>query len=133
MARRRRLVMSWGLVPGFSVGSGCCSNLHRGMCKEHDRRVDAFVTRSIRANGGSPRGLHRWRPEGSFQSDAIYLKARQGGQTVSVEVTFARGVNADSRREALGLVIGASGACAAEHSPSDRSLILLTRLNRIPA
>ena len=42
--------------------------------------------------------------------DATYVKVRQGGRIVSVAVTIAIGVNADGRREVLGIAIGCSDA-----------------------
>ena len=41
---------------------------------------------------------------------ATYLKVRQGGRVVTVAATLAVGVNADGRREVLGMAIGASEA-----------------------
>lgn len=42
--------------------------------------------------------------------DATYLKVRRGGRIVSVAAIIAVGVNADGRREVLGLEIGTSEA-----------------------
>ena len=42
--------------------------------------------------------------------DATYLKVRRGGRIVSVAVIIATGVNADGRREVLGMEIGTSEA-----------------------
>jgi transposase-like protein len=42
--------------------------------------------------------------------DATYLKVRRGGRIVSVAVIIAVGVNADGRREVLGMEIGTSEA-----------------------
>lgn len=42
--------------------------------------------------------------------DATYLKVRQNGRIVSVAVIIAVGVNADGRREVLGMDIGVSEA-----------------------
>ena len=42
--------------------------------------------------------------------DATYVKVREAGRIVSVAVTIAVGVNADGRREVLGMAIGASEA-----------------------
>jgi putative transposase len=42
--------------------------------------------------------------------DATYVKVRQDGRIVSVAVIVAVGVNADGRREVLGMDIGASEA-----------------------
>ena len=42
--------------------------------------------------------------------DATYLKVRQNGRIVSVAAIVAVGVNADGRREVLGMEIGASEA-----------------------
>src|SRR6202043_2956990 len=42
--------------------------------------------------------------------DATYLKVRQAGRIVSVAVIVAVGVNADGRREVLGMDVGPSEA-----------------------
>ncbi|AWV19965.1 Transposase (plasmid) [Roseomonas mucosa] len=42
--------------------------------------------------------------------DATYVKVREAGRIVSVAVTIAVGVNADGRREVLGMAVGASEA-----------------------
>ncbi len=42
--------------------------------------------------------------------DATYVKVREAGRIVSVAVTIAVGVNADVRREVLGMAVGASEA-----------------------
>lgn len=42
--------------------------------------------------------------------DATYVKVREAGRIVSVAVTIAVGVNAEGRREVLGMAVGASEA-----------------------
>jgi len=66
------------------------------LCEEIDGRVKAFLDRPI--EGDWP---YLW-------IDATYLKVRRGGRIVSVAVIIAVGVNADGRREVLGMEIGTS-------------------------
>ncbi|PMB22657.1 IS256 family transposase [Fischerella thermalis CCMEE 5319] len=68
------------------------------LCEEIDERVKAFLDRPI--EGDWP---YLW-------IDATYVKVRQAGRIVSVAVIVAVGVNADGRREVLGLDIGPSEA-----------------------
>ena len=68
------------------------------LCEELDERVTAFLERPI--EGDWP---YLW-------IDATYVKVRQNGRIVSVAVIVAVGVNADGRREVLGMDIGASEA-----------------------
>src|SRR5204863_1460076 len=68
------------------------------LCEEIDERVKAFLDRPI--EGDWP---YLW-------IDATYLKVRQAGRIVSVAVIVAVGVNADGRREVLGMDIGPSEA-----------------------
>ncbi len=68
------------------------------LCEEIDGKVKAFLDRPI--EGDWP---YLW-------IDATYLKVRRGGRIVSVAVIIAVGVNADGRREVLGMEIGASEA-----------------------
>jgi transposase-like protein len=68
------------------------------LCEEIDERVQAFLDRPI--EGEWP---YLW-------IDATYVKVRQAGRIVSVAVIVAVGVNADGRREVLGLDIGPSEA-----------------------
>src|ERR1043166_9527835 len=68
------------------------------LCEEIDQRVKAFLTRPI--EGDWP---YLW-------IDATYVKVRQAGRIVSVAVIVAVGVNADGRREVLGMDIGPSEA-----------------------
>lgn len=68
------------------------------LCAEIDERVQAFLERPI--EGDWP---YLW-------IDATYVKVRQYGRVVSVAVIMAIGVNADGRREVLGLAIGPSEA-----------------------
>jgi len=68
------------------------------LCAEIDERVQAFLNRPI--EGSWP---YLW-------IDATYVKVRQAGRIVSVAVIIAVGVNADGRREVLGLEVGPSEA-----------------------
>jgi transposase-like protein len=68
------------------------------LCEEIDERVHTFLGRPI--EGDWP---YVW-------VDATYLKVRQNGRIVSVAVIIAVGVNADGRREVLGMDIGVSEA-----------------------
>lgn len=68
------------------------------LCEEIDGKVKAFLERPI--EGDWP---YLW-------IDATYLKVRRGGRIVSVAVIIAVGVNADGRREVLGMEIGTSEA-----------------------
>jgi putative transposase len=68
------------------------------LCEEIDERVKAFLDRPL--EGDWP---YLW-------IDATYVKVRQAGRIVSVAVIVAVGVNADGRREVLGLDIGPSEA-----------------------
>lgn len=68
------------------------------LCKDIDGRVNSFLSRPI--EGQWP---YLW-------LDATYLKVRQGGRVVSVAAIIACAVNADGRREILGLDIGESEA-----------------------
>ena len=65
---------------------------------EIDDKVQAFLNRPL--EGDWP---YVW-------LDATYVKVRQAGRIVSVAVTIAVGVNADGRREIVGLSIGPSEA-----------------------
>ena len=68
------------------------------LCAEIDERVKAFLDRPL--EGDWP---YLW-------IDATYVKVRQAGRIVSVAVIVAVGVNADGRREVLGMDIGPSEA-----------------------
>jgi hypothetical protein len=68
------------------------------LCEEIDQRVKAFLDRPI--EGDWP---YLW-------IDATYVKVRQAGRIVAVAVIVAVGVNADGRREVLGMDIGPSEA-----------------------
>ncbi|NNM88158.1 MAG: IS256 family transposase [Phycisphaerae bacterium] len=68
------------------------------LCCEIDDKINNFLNRPL--EGDWP---YVW-------LDATYLKVREAGRIVSVAVTIAIGVNADGRREVLGLAIGASEA-----------------------
>jgi len=68
------------------------------LCAEIDERVRDFLARPI--EGDWP---YLW-------LDATYVKVREAGRIVSVAVTIAVGVNAEGRREVLGMAVGASEA-----------------------
>jgi putative transposase len=78
--------------------SGISKSQMSRLCEEIDERVKAFLDRPI--EGDWP----------SLWIDATYVKVRQNGRIVSVAVIIAVGVNADGRREVLGMDIGPSEA-----------------------
>jgi transposase-like protein len=78
--------------------SGISNSQVSRLCEEIDERVQAFLTRPI--EGDWP---YLW-------IDATYVKVRQAGRIVSVAVIVAVGVNADGRREVLGMAVGPSEA-----------------------
>jgi len=78
--------------------SGVSKSQVSRLCEEIDGKVKAFLERPI--EGDWP---YLW-------IDATYMKVRRGGRVVSVAVIFAVGVNADGRREVLGLEVGTSEA-----------------------
>ena len=78
--------------------SGISKSQVSRLCEEIDAKVKAFLDRPIEGDW-----LYLW-------VDATYLKVRQNGRIVSVAAIVAVGVNADGRREVLGLEIGASEA-----------------------
>jgi putative transposase len=78
--------------------SGISKSQVSRLCEEIDERVNAFLARPI--EGEWP---YLW-------IDATYLKTREAGRIVSSAVVLAVGVNADGRREVLGIATGASEA-----------------------
>src|SRR5262245_51394308 len=78
--------------------SGISKSQVSRLCSEIDDKVKAFLNRPI--EGDWP---YLW-------IDATYVKVRQNGRIISVAVIIAVGVNADGRREVLGMEIGASEA-----------------------
>src|SRR5438445_10979111 len=78
--------------------SGISKSQVSRLCEEIDGKVKAFLESPI--EGDWP---YLW-------IDATYLKVRRGGRIVSVAVVIAVGVNADGRREVLGMEIGTSEA-----------------------
>src|SRR6201996_1541128 len=78
--------------------SGISKSQVSRLCEEIDQRVKAFLDRPI--EGDWP---YLW-------IDATYVKVRQEGRIVPVAVIVAVGVNADGRREILGLDVGHSEA-----------------------
>ncbi len=85
------------LVKAMGMSGVSKSQVSR-LCEEIDGKVKAFLERPI--EGDWP---YLW-------IDATYLKVRRGGRIVSVAVIIAIGVNADGRREVLGLEVGPSEA-----------------------
>ena len=79
-------------------GSGVSKSQVSRLCEEIDEKVDAFLDRPL--EGDWP---YVW-------IDATYVKVRKNGRIVSVAVIIATGVNADGRREVLGMEIGESEA-----------------------
>lgn len=79
-------------------GTGISKSEVSRLCEEIDGRVQAFLARPI--EGDCP---YLW-------VDATYVKTRQEVRIVSVAVIVAVGVNADGRREVLGMDVGASEA-----------------------
>ena len=78
--------------------SGISKSQVSRVCEEIDGRVNAFLERPI--EGDWP---YLW-------IDATYVKVRSNGRVVSVAAIMAVGVNADGRREVLGMDIGPSEA-----------------------
>jgi putative transposase len=78
--------------------SGISKSQVSRLCEEIDERVKAFLNRPL--EGDWP---YLW-------IDATYVKTRQAGRIVSVAVIIAVAVNTDSRREVLGMTVGASEA-----------------------
>ena len=76
--------------------SGISKSQVSRLCEDIDQRVKAFLDRPI--EGDWP---YLW-------IDATYVKVRQAGRIVSVAVIVAVGVNADGRRDVLGMDIGPS-------------------------
>ena len=85
------------LVKAMGMSGVSKSQVSR-LCEEIDERVNAFLQRPI--EGEWP---YVW-------IDATYVKVRQDHRITSVAVIIAVGVNADGRREVLGMDIGASEA-----------------------
>ena len=78
--------------------SGISKSRVSRLCADIDERVKAFLDRPL--EGDWP---YLW-------LDATYIKTRQGGRIVSVAAIVAVAVNAQGRREVLGLAIGPSEA-----------------------
>jgi putative transposase len=85
------LVQAMGLS---GIGKSTVSKL----CKDIDERVNAFLSRPLM--GDWP---YLW-------LDATYLKQREGGRIVSVAAIIAVAVDAEGKREIVGLHIGPSEA-----------------------
>jgi transposase-like protein len=79
-------------------GTGVSKSQVSRLCEEIDARVQAFLDRPL--EGDWP---YVW-------LDATYVKVRRNHRIVSVAVIVAVGVNADGRREVLGMDIGLSEA-----------------------
>ena len=78
--------------------SGISKSQVSRLCEEIDERVAAFLNRPL--EGDWP---YLW-------IDATYLKVRDAGRIVSVAAIIAVGVNAEGRREVLGMATGPSEA-----------------------
>jgi putative transposase len=78
--------------------SGISKSQVSRLCEDIDGRVKMFLDRPI--EGSWP---YLW-------IDATYVKVREGGRIVSVAVIIAVAVNADGRREVLGMAVGPSEA-----------------------
>src|ERR671932_2198102 len=85
------LVQSMGL-------SGISKSTVSKLCKDIDERVTGFLERPL--EGEWP---YLW-------LDATYLKVREGGRVVSVAAIIAMAVDAEGRREIVGLHLGPSEA-----------------------
>jgi putative transposase len=79
-------------------GAGVSKSQVSRLCEEIDERVKAFLDRAL--EGDWP---YVW-------LDATYVKVRRNHLIVSVAVIVAVGVNADGRREVLGMDVGPSEA-----------------------
>jgi len=79
-------------------GSGVSKSQVSRLCEEIDQWVKGFLDRPI--EGAWP---YVW-------LDAVYVKVRRNHRIVSVSVIVTVGVNADGRREVLGMDIGPSEA-----------------------
>ena len=78
--------------------SGISKSQVSRLCEEIDGKIESFLHRPL--EGDWP---YVW-------LDATYVKVRQDGRIVSAAVTIATGVNAQGRREVLGMAVGASEA-----------------------
>jgi len=105
------------LVKALGMSGVSKSQVSR-LCAEIDERVTTFLERPL--EGDWP---YLW-------IDATYLKVRQNGRIVSVAVTIAVAVNADGRREILGMAIGASEAETFWLRASRQGSALLRKLKR---
>src|SRR5437868_11527073 len=85
------------LVKALGMSGVSKSQVSR-LCEEIDARVKTFLDRPL--EGDWP---YLW-------IDATYVKVRNNGRIVSVAVIVAVGVNADGRREVLGMDVGPSEA-----------------------
>lgn len=85
------------LVRALGMGGISKSQVSR-LCKEIDERVQAFLNRPLEG------------PHPYVWIDATYLKVHRNGRVVSVAAIIAMGVNAEGRREVLGLEVGPSEA-----------------------
>src|SRR3974377_388315 len=85
------------LVKALGMSGVSKSQVSR-LCEEIDERVTAVLERPIECDWP-----YLW-------IDATYVKARQNGRVVSLAAIIAVGVNADGRREGLGMDMGPSEA-----------------------
>jgi len=87
------------LVAALGSQSGISKSQVSRICQEIDQQVQAFLSRPLESSGYAYVYL-----------DATYLKGRRGKaqQVCSRAVVVAMGVNADGRRELLGIKVGDS-------------------------
>jgi putative transposase len=103
-------VIQEAYIQGISTRS--VDDLVKAMGMEwHLQKPGLTALRGDRRQGQSlPRPTHRRRMAIHLDRCPTYLKVRRGGRIVSVAAIIAVGVNADGRREVLGLEIGTSEA-----------------------
>ena len=87
--------------------SGISKSTVSKLCKDIDERVNAFLDRPLA--GDWP---YLW-------LDATYLKQREGGRIVDVAAIIAVAVDAEGRREIVGLHIGPRGRDVLGHLPQE--------------
>jgi len=97
--------------------SGISKSQVSRLCEEIDQRVKAFLGRPIA--GDWP---YLW-------IDATYVKVRQAGHIVSIAVIVAVGVNADGRREVLGMGSGYSRDGSVHDAPKQQKWLYATARN----
>ncbi len=76
--------------------SGISKSQVSRLCREIDERVQDFLNRALEGSW-----VYLW-------LDAVYLKVREGGRVVSKAAVVAVAVNAEGKREVVGLALGPS-------------------------